>query len=31
MTKVAEFLNKTIGKGKINKEAAELFNVFFNH
>ena len=27
MTKIAEFLNETIGKGKTNKEAAELLDV----
>ena len=27
MTKIAEFLNETIGKGKTNKEAAKLFDV----
>ena len=26
-TKVAEFLNETIGKGKTNKETAELLNI----
>ena len=26
-TKVAEFLNETIGKGKINKETADLLNI----